>query len=162
MWDTMIKKVKSAIYFYERKDEQESLSFYNVVHSLLIQRWTKSSTPLHCLAHSLNPREDPTQVFLHQDIEIINKRVKCLKRYFPNEEDKRKVNIEFTKFSDSRCVFDDYDSLNYRGIVDAKFWWLIHGNKANLLQPIALRLLGQSSSSSCCKRIGALILLSIP
>ncbi|XLR46802.1 hypothetical protein S83_031462, partial [Arachis hypogaea] len=55
MWDTMIKKVKSAIYFYERKDEQESLSFYNVVHSLLIQRWTKSSTPLHCLAHSLNP-----------------------------------------------------------------------------------------------------------
>ncbi|XLR22993.1 hypothetical protein S83_050893 [Arachis hypogaea] len=56
MWDSMIKKVKSAIYLYEKKDEQESSSFYDVVHSILVQRWTKSSTPLHCLAHSLNPR----------------------------------------------------------------------------------------------------------
>ncbi|XP_072073914.1 uncharacterized protein [Arachis hypogaea] len=106
MWDSMIKKVKSAIYLYEKKDEQESSSFYDVVHSILVQRWTKSSTPLHCLAHSLNPRG----------------------------------------------VFDDYDSLNDRGIVDAKSWWLIHGSKAKFLQPIALRLLGQPSSSSCYER----------
>ncbi|XLR32814.1 hypothetical protein S83_060714 [Arachis hypogaea] len=115
MWDSMIKKVKSAIYLYERKDEQESSSFYNVVHSILVQRWTKNSTPLYCLAHSLNPRyyshqwlrEDPTRVSPHQDIEITNERVKCLKR----------------------GVFDDYDSLNDRGIIDAKSWWLIHGGK---------------------------------
>ncbi|XLS77655.1 hypothetical protein HN51_061880, partial [Arachis hypogaea] len=56
MWDSMIKKVKSVIYLYERKNEQELSSFYNVVHSILIQRWTKTSTPLHCLAHSLNSR----------------------------------------------------------------------------------------------------------
>ncbi|XLT04511.1 hypothetical protein HN51_043260 [Arachis hypogaea] len=160
MWDSMIKKVKSAIYLYERKDEQESSSFYDVVHSILVQRWTKSSTPFHCLAHSLNPRyyshqwlrEDLTRVSPHQDIEITNERVKCLKRYFPNEEERRKVNIEFASFSDGRGVFDDYDSLNDRGIVDAKSWWLIHGSKAKFLQPIALRLLGQPSSSSCCER----------
>ncbi|XLS89452.1 hypothetical protein HN51_065460, partial [Arachis hypogaea] len=85
-------------------------------------------------------------------IEITNERVKCLKRYFPNQEERRKVNIEFASFSDGRGVFDDYDSLNDRGIVDAKFWWLIHGGKAKFLQPIALRLLGQPSSSSCCER----------
>ncbi|XLR35226.1 hypothetical protein S83_063126, partial [Arachis hypogaea] len=132
MWDLIIKKVKSAIYLYERKDEQESSSFYNVVRSILVQRWTKSSTPLHCLAHSLNPshqwlREDPTRVSPHQDIEITNERVKCLKRYFSDEEERRKVNIEFASFSDGRGVFDDYDSLNDRSIVDAKSWWLIHG-----------------------------------
>ncbi|XP_025625523.1 uncharacterized protein [Arachis hypogaea] len=160
MWDSMIKKVKSAIYLYERKDEQESSSFYNVVHSILVQRWTKSSTSLHCLAHSLNPRyyshqwlrEDPTRVSPHQDIQITNERVKCLKRYFPDEEERRKVNIKFTSFSGGRGVFDDYDSLNDRGIVNAKSWWLIHGGKAKFLQPIALRLLGQPSSSSCCER----------
>ncbi|KAL1352817.1 hypothetical protein AAHE18_06G195400 [Arachis hypogaea] len=147
MWDSIIKKVKSAIYLYERKDEQES-------------SWTKSSTPLHCLAHSLNPRyyshqwlrEDLTRVSPHQDIENTNERVKCLKRYFTNEEERRKVNIEFASFSDGRGVFDDYDSLNDRGIVDAKSWWLIHGSKAKFFQPIALRLLGQPSSSSCCER----------
>ncbi|XLS75709.1 hypothetical protein HN51_032574, partial [Arachis hypogaea] len=160
MWDSMIKKVKSAIYLYERKDEQESSSFYDVVHSILVQRWTKSSTLLHCLAHSLNPRsyshqwlrEDLTRVSPHQDIEITNERVKCLKRYFPNEEERRKVNIELASFSDGRGVFDDYDSLNDRGIVDAKSWWLIHDSKAKFLQLIALRLLGQPSSSSCCER----------
>ena len=56
MWDSMIEKVKNAIYQYERKEESEGSTFYEVVHSILIDRWTKSSTPLHCLAHSLNPR----------------------------------------------------------------------------------------------------------
>ncbi|XLR10322.1 hypothetical protein S83_038260, partial [Arachis hypogaea] len=108
IWDSMIKKVKSAIYLYERKDEQESCS------STML--WTKNNTPLHCLAHSLNPREDLTQVSPYQNIEITNERVKCLKRYFPDEEERRKVNIEFASFSDGRCIFDDYDSLNDRSI----------------------------------------------
>ena len=56
MWDSMIEKVKNVIYQYERKEESEGSTFYEVVHSILIDRWTKSSTPLHCLAHSLNPR----------------------------------------------------------------------------------------------------------
>ncbi|XLS57861.1 hypothetical protein HN51_007616, partial [Arachis hypogaea] len=160
MWDSIIKKVKSDIYLYEKKDEQESSSFYNVMHSILVQRWKKSSTPLHCLVHLLNPRyyshpwlrEDLTRVSLHQNIEITNERVKYLKRYFPNEEERRKVNIEFASFSDGRDVFDDYDSLNDRGIVDAKSWWLIHGGKAKFLQSIVLKLLGQPSSSSYCQR----------
>ncbi|QHO55695.1 uncharacterized protein DS421_3g67380 [Arachis hypogaea] len=56
MWDSMIEKVKKVIYHYERKDESEESTFFNVVNSILIERWTKSSTPLHCFAHSLNPR----------------------------------------------------------------------------------------------------------
>lgn len=36
MWDTMIEKVKTAIYRNERKDEREESSFYTVVHNILI------------------------------------------------------------------------------------------------------------------------------
>ncbi|XLU71578.1 hypothetical protein S245_030631, partial [Arachis hypogaea] len=97
MWGSIIKNVKSVIYLYERKNEQESSFFYNVVHSILL-------------------REDLTRVSPHQDIEITNERVKCLKRYFFNEEERRKVNIKFLSFSDARGVFDDYDSLNDRDI----------------------------------------------
>ncbi|XLR22794.1 hypothetical protein S83_050694 [Arachis hypogaea] len=97
-------------------------------------------------------KENPTRVSPYQDIEITNERVKCLKRYFSDEEEKINVNIEFASFSDGRGVFDDYDSLNDRGIVDAKSWWLIHGGKVKFLQPIDVRLLGQPSSSSCCER----------
>ncbi|KAH1232510.1 hypothetical protein GmHk_09G025143 [Glycine max] len=43
MWDLMIEKVKNAIYQYEGKEESEESTFYEVVHSILIDRWTKSS-----------------------------------------------------------------------------------------------------------------------
>ena len=56
MWDTMIENVKAAIYRHEGKQENEESIFYDVVHQILIERWAKSNTPLHCLAHSLNPR----------------------------------------------------------------------------------------------------------
>lgn len=56
MWDSMIERVKASIYRREGKSENKESSFYSVVHQILVEMWTKSSTPLHCLAHSLNPR----------------------------------------------------------------------------------------------------------
>ncbi|XP_028081189.1 uncharacterized protein LOC114282636 [Camellia sinensis] len=56
MWDSMIEQVEASIYMREGKSENEESAFYFVVHQILVERWTKSSTPLHCLAHSLNPR----------------------------------------------------------------------------------------------------------
>ena len=56
MWDSMIEKVKMAIYRHEGKLESEESDFYAIVHQILVERWAKSNTPLHCLAHSLNPR----------------------------------------------------------------------------------------------------------
>jgi hypothetical protein len=56
MWDTMIENVRNAIYKHEGISPVEESTFHQVVHGILIERWTKSSTPLHCLAHSLNPR----------------------------------------------------------------------------------------------------------
>ncbi|KAL5172115.1 hypothetical protein HKD37_16G044935 [Glycine soja] len=160
MWDSMIEKVKNVIYQYERKEESEGSTFYEVVHSILIDRWTKSSTPLHCLAHSLNPRyyshewlsEDSNRVPPHQDLELTRERLKCFKRFFLDMDVRRKVNIEFANFSDGREGFDDLDSLNDRGQMDPKAWWLVHGINAPILQKVALKLLAQPCSSSCCER----------
>jgi hypothetical protein len=56
MWDTMIERVKAIIFWHEGKQEGEVSTFYNVVYDILIDRWTKNCTPLHCMAHSLNPK----------------------------------------------------------------------------------------------------------
>ncbi|GJR60104.1 hypothetical protein Tco_1502266 [Tanacetum coccineum] len=91
MWDSMIKKVKVAIYNHEQipLDRNDSFSlFYNVVYEILIARWTKSSTPLHCLAHSLNSRyysdawlsENQARVAPHRNGEISQERRKCFER----------------------------------------------------------------------------------
>ena len=56
MWDTMIEKVKMTIYRHEGKIIEEESTFYNVMHQILVDRWNKNNTPLHCMAHSVNPK----------------------------------------------------------------------------------------------------------
>ena len=56
MWDAMIEEVKTIIYLQEGKQFDDVSLFYNVVHGILNDHWAKSCTPLHCLAHSLNPK----------------------------------------------------------------------------------------------------------
>ena len=58
MWDSMIEKVKAEIYKREKRSMSEFSPFYNVVYEILVARWIKNNTPLHCLAHSLNPKYD--------------------------------------------------------------------------------------------------------
>ncbi|KAM3748574.1 hypothetical protein ACB098_05G119000 [Castanea mollissima] len=56
MWNSVMKKVKVTIYQHEGLEDNEYSSFFNAVYDILIDRWTKNCTPLHCLAHSLNPK----------------------------------------------------------------------------------------------------------
>jgi hypothetical protein len=56
MWNTMIEAVKACIYHHERKTLDEESSFYDTVYAILYDYWRERDTPLHCLAHSLNPR----------------------------------------------------------------------------------------------------------
>ena len=56
MCDSLIEKVKAIIYWHEGLEDDKYYSFFNVVYDILIDQWTKNCTPLHCLAHSLNPK----------------------------------------------------------------------------------------------------------
>ncbi|XP_077230410.1 uncharacterized protein LOC143863586 [Tasmannia lanceolata] len=160
MWDTMIEKVKTAIYRKEAKRKEEESSFYEVVQEILFDRWNKSNTSLHCLAHSLNPRyyseewlsAGSNRVPPHKDTEIYAERVKCLKMYFPNSADRTKANVEFAHFSMKSGLFNDVDSINDRATLEPHDWWAVHGTCAPMLQSLALKLLMQPSSSSCAER----------
>lgn len=56
IWDSTIERVKTAIYMHEGKCGNEDSPFHDVLDNILIDHWNKKNTPLHCLAHSLNPR----------------------------------------------------------------------------------------------------------
>ena len=56
MWDSMIEKVKTEIYRHKGLEDDEYSPFWGVVYEILIDRWTKNCTPLHCLAYFLNPK----------------------------------------------------------------------------------------------------------
>ncbi|XP_034217319.1 uncharacterized protein LOC117628874 [Prunus dulcis] len=159
-WDSMIEKVKTIIYRKERKQLNEESMFFNVVHEILVDRWTKSSTPLHCFAHSLNPKYyckewldmAPNRCPPHKDIEITRERKKCIERFFSNEVERRAVNEEYASFSACIEDFSGMDSMKDRGFMAPVKWWVIHGASTPKLQTIALKLLGHPSSSSCCER----------
>ncbi|XP_057248906.1 uncharacterized protein LOC125494770 [Beta vulgaris subsp. vulgaris] len=103
-------------------DDDDYSEFFEVVHRIIVARWTKSNTPLNCLAHSLNPRfyseawleENPNRVPPHRDTEISEGRVSCFRRLFPDNADFARAMDEYTMFS--------------------------------------YKYLGQPTSSSCCER----------
>ncbi|XP_057550448.1 uncharacterized protein LOC130828480 [Amaranthus tricolor] len=160
-WDSMISKVKEIIYNHEHKQRHEYSSFFSVVETILLSRWKKSNSPLHCLAHSLNPRyysdtwlkEVPGRVASHVDNEISTQRFNCFRRLFQDLEDRRKVNMEYAIFSArDGGVFTEPECLNDMYLMAPKHWWATYGSQVPMLQALAFKLLGQPSSSSCCER----------
>ncbi|KAG2329607.1 hypothetical protein Bca52824_000787 [Brassica carinata] len=47
-----------------KRSLSEFSPFYDVVYEILVARWTKNKTPLHCLARSLNPSDN----WLNEDL----------------------------------------------------------------------------------------------
>ncbi|TYI14556.1 hypothetical protein ES332_A08G128600v1 [Gossypium tomentosum] len=112
MWDEMIEKVKKNIYRHEGKKGDERSIFYEV-----------SSTPLHCMAHSLNPRyycndllnKVPNRLPPHKDVEILEERNKCLRRYFSSIEE-RKMELEYKMWDIGSDVFDSFEGVEIPGV----------------------------------------------
>nr|XP_023873559.1 uncharacterized protein LOC111986170 [Quercus suber] len=159
MWDSMIEKVKAIIYRHEDLEDDQYSLFWAVVYDILIDRWTKNCTPIHCLAHSLNPKYysiewlsgNPKRIPPHRDHEISMERSKCLDRYFQDESElKLVVKSEFATFSGGR--FPSPDALTDRWALQPLVWWQYHGSAFPNLQTLALKLLGQPCSSSCAER----------
>ncbi|XP_075515270.1 uncharacterized protein LOC142549918 [Primulina tabacum] len=153
-WDEMIEKIRVAI---SKGPHSGDSKFYEIVHDILVQRWNKSNTSLHCLAHSLNPsdewlQESPNRLPPHRDIEVSRERKKCIERYYSCSSERRSVNEEFASFSAAIDDFSDNDAMRDRGLMSPTKWWVIHGASTPTLQSLALKLLGQPSSSSCCER----------
>lgn len=107
MWDTMVEKVKTSIYRLDMKDFSEDSSFHLVVYKILVDKWNKSNTLIHYLAHSLNPRyysrewlgdEASRRVPPYRVMEISNERNNFLIRFFPKETERNKVVVSLLSF----------------------------------------------------------------
>ncbi|TVU50679.1 hypothetical protein EJB05_02059, partial [Eragrostis curvula] len=136
MWDSMIEKVKKEIYQWEGKQPNEVSDLYSVIYDILIARWTKGNNPLHCLAHSLSPRM----------------RMTCFKKFFRIPQELAQVKEEYAKFSGCSDEFSSHDAINDRSSATPLAWWSSFGQDAPLLMNLAMKLLNQPASSSCCER----------
>ncbi|XP_075675180.1 uncharacterized protein LOC142644454 [Castanea sativa] len=140
IWDSMIENVKKEIYRQEGKEEYEESPFYDVVNAILIERYYTNQW-----LEEVRGRVAP-----HKDAELSTERNKCLKRLFPDIDDRKNVTMEFGLFSGIRA-YDD-DNMDDRWILDPMLWWSNYGSRLPMLQTLALKLLGQPCSSSCAER----------
>ncbi|KAL2962435.1 hypothetical protein AAZX31_17G143100 [Glycine max] len=128
------------------------LYFMDPIYSMIRICDTDASN-LHLVYYSDNwLNEVPNRVPPHRDDELSSQRNKCLKRYFPHVNVRTKVYEEFSKFSSCVGDFGSFDSIEDRWALDPKTWWVMHGSSTPILQKVALKLLVQPCSSSCCER----------
>ncbi|CAI9102498.1 OLC1v1000779C1 [Oldenlandia corymbosa var. corymbosa] len=166
MWDSMIERVKVIIFEHEGKDLLTGKSdFFNVVHKVLVDRWAKSFTPLHCFAHSLVPKYysnawlqgggsgSMKRVAPHVDDEVSSNRFICLKRMFSESKQFKKVSKEYGMFATGSGPFNAPHVVEAREYEEPISWWANYGSPTPILQSLAFKkLLLQPASSSCCER----------
>lgn len=164
MWDTMIEDIKSCIFYQENEDLLTGKSdFFDVIQKIIVDRWNKSNTPLHCLAHSLVPKyysekwlqggsHGVRRVAPNEDEEVSLNREICFRRIFDNSEDLKRVAKEYGAFACELDYFGQTHVMASRDEEDPLSWWANYGSFTPLLQGLAFRLLSQPASSSCCER----------
>ncbi|KAF1892839.1 hypothetical protein Lal_00035483 [Lupinus albus] len=139
------KSSKIIMQHVKGKDiNNDSSSFYNVIHSILIARWIKSYSPLHCMARSLNPSDEliyaaPNRHAPHEDEKISMEKNKCLKKLFRNDEDRMQVSLEYANFSSKPHSFDSFNSIEDIWTLDPKSWWVLHALLLLVLSKESLR-----------------------
>ena len=158
----MIESMRSIILQSECPEYETSLeAFCGIIQDILVSRCDKNCTPLHCLAHSLNPKYyihewlngGPSRRFPpHMDGEISQGRKVALQRIFQDSALLAEVEDSFAEFSTSTGGFAGYDVIRDRGAKKSYSWRENHGATTPPLQQLAMRLLSQVTSSSCCER----------
>lgn len=76
----------------------------------------------------------------------------CIKRLFQDEEERKIATCEVAKFLGCSDDYNDHQSIQDRGEMGPRDWWATHGASTPLIQSLALKLLGQPSSSSCSEK----------
>ncbi|XP_041998013.1 uncharacterized protein LOC121752970 isoform X2 [Salvia splendens] len=88
----------------------------------------------------------------HKDKEISQMRMTCFKKFFRIPQELAAVKEEYARFSSCSEEFNDPDSIHDRWAVSPMTWWTNHGQSIPLLMSLAMKLLSQPASSSCCER----------
>jgi hypothetical protein len=86
------------------------------------------------------------------DGEISQERKDAFRQIYQDRASIDDVEDGFVEFSIGTRRFGGYDVLRDKGAKKPYAWWATHGATCPLLQQIAMRLLSQVTSSSCCER----------
>lgn len=158
--DSMVEKTMKII-----SQESPQLLFFDdhfpdLVKKIIVDRWNNFNTPLHTLAHALNPKFCDEELIAQSngkmkvprnDREVANGVKTVLMRIFPSHLFKE-VKEEFASFAAGLDDYADISVLEERSTMNPIRWWICHGANDLPLQNLAIRVLSQVASSSSVER----------
>jgi hypothetical protein len=158
--DSMVEKTMEII-----SQESPQLLFVDdhfagLIKKIIVDRWNNFNTPLHTLAHALNPKFYDEELIAksngkrkapHKDREVATGVKKALMRMFPSHLH-REVKEEFASFAAGIDDYADISALEERSTMNPVRWWICHGANGVHLQSLAIRILSQVASSSSAER----------
>jgi hypothetical protein len=114
-WDSMIESMRTIILQIESL-EYGTLAkiFFTTIQDILIRRWNKNCTTLHCLAHSLNPKYYSNEWLSggtshrfppHMDHELSEGRKEAFRRLYQDRASFDEVEAGFMDFSTANGRF---------------------------------------------------------
>ena len=158
--DTMVEKTMDI---FSQESPQllfVDVGFADLVQKIMVDRWNGFNTPLHTLAHALNPRFYDEQLIAqsngkrkapHQDREVANGVKEALMRIFSAHLHKE-VKEEFASFAAGLDDYSDISALDERSTMTPVRWWVCHGGNGVHLQTLAIHVLSQVASFSSAER----------
>jgi hypothetical protein len=158
--DTMVEKTMEIIAQESPQLLFVDAHFVDTVKKIIVERWNHFNTPLHTLAHALNPRFYDEDLIAqsngkrkapHKDREVANGVKRALMRIFPAHLH-REVKEEFASFAAGLDEYSDISALDERSTMSPVRWWICHGANGVHLQSLAIRILSQVASSSSAER----------
>ncbi|KAK4713352.1 hypothetical protein R3W88_019259 [Solanum pinnatisectum] len=124
-------------------------NFFDTIYDILVARWNKSNTPLHCMAHSLvlkyyheswlQGENGIIKLNPNEDSEISLNRVKCFQRYFKDSNEMKQVSLEYGSFCSGSGYFSEPHVIETMMYEVSLSWWTNHGVSAPLLQQLAYK-----------------------
>jgi hypothetical protein len=145
--DSMLEKIKQIV---NEKEQDPQQTFFKQLQEIIEERWNKMTTPLHLLAYALTPKyysrqftDQPGRLPPYRDLEVSEGYMAAFRRFFPGDDMRDIIMDEFIEFANGRGLSSD--ALRHRFSKDAHSWWYLHGQRFQMLQPLAIKVISQVS-----------------
>ena len=141
--------------------------FVDLVQKIMLERWNNFNTPLHTLAHALNPRFYDKDLIAqsygkrkatHKDREVANGVKKALTRMFLADLH-REVKEEFASFAARLDDYSDISALDERSTMNPVSWWIFTKKMVYICKPLPFVFFHKWQALHQQKGIGAPMVL---
>ncbi|GBG67979.1 hypothetical protein CBR_g1098 [Chara braunii] len=121
------------------------------IEDILMRRWTFMTSELHCAVAFLDPEHRHMNAL--RDPEVRAGFNIWLLSWAPDDQQTRdELNHQVDMWVNLDGSFKSQDAAEAARVQPVALWWEAYCGKLDLLQPQAVKLLGQASSSAACER----------